>query len=112
MVVYKYKKKGELIMITYEDIIQAQETVVECWGEDGKKIIEAAHSIIPFNDGFKKFLTYCTPCGGNWGGMLLSGIKELFPTVWDAIPNDMGVIACAGICNTLILCGVDTSEGN
>ena len=99
-------------MITYKDITCAQEAVVEYWGEDGKKVIEAAYHVTPFNNTFKEFLTHCTACGGNWGGMLLSGIRELYPTVWEVIPDDMGIMAWAGICNTLILCGVDTSEGN
>lgn len=55
---------------------------------------------------FRYFLTYCTACGGNWGGMLLTGIKRLFPTVWDAIPNEMGIFAFEGICNVMVLCGI------
>ena len=51
-------------------------------------------------------------CGGDWGAMLLTGIKRLFPQVWDAIPNEMGVYAFIVLLNVLILRGVDTSENN
>ena len=27
----------------------------------------------------KEFLQQCTACGGNWGAMLLTGIKKVFP---------------------------------
>jgi hypothetical protein len=96
-------------MITYEMIINAQETVVDYWGEDGKKVIEECARVTPFNGDVKTFLDHCTCNGGNWGGMFLSGIKKLYPNVWEAVPDDMGVFAWNGICNTLILCGVDTS---
>ena len=95
-------------MITYEMIVDAQNTVVEVWGEDGKKVVAECAKIKPFNNKIQEFLEYCTCCGGNWGGMLLTGIKKLYPDVWAAIPDNMGTLAWAGICNTLILCGVDT----
>ena len=94
-------------MINYETIITAQEAVVKYWGEDGKKVVEAAFRAEPFNKPFSKFLNHCTACGGNWGGMLLSGLRELYPKVWEVIPEDMGCFAWDGICSTLILCGVD-----
>lgn len=59
---------------------------------------------------FKDFLDLCTACGGNWGGMLLSGVRRLYPDVWDAIPEDMGVHVWGTICSLLIILGVDTSE--
>lgn len=97
-------------MISYDYIIEAQKFLVENWGEAGKRVIEETHSITPFNDSFKAFLPYCTACGGNWGGMLLSGIKKLYPKVFIAIPDNMGVHAWQAIIYTLILCGIDTSE--
>lgn len=97
-------------MITYEMIIDAQKNLVEYWGEDGKKVIEECVKVTPFNGSSKIFLNNCTCCGGDWGGMLLSGIQKLYPSVWEAIPKDMGTFAWGGICNTLILCGVDTSR--
>lgn len=97
-------------MITYEMIKDAQEKIIAGWGEQGIKIVELCATITPFNGNCKAFLEHCTACGGNWGGMLLTGIRELYPKVWDAIPDDMGTQAWGCICSTLILCGVDTSE--
>lgn len=97
-------------MITYEMIQEAQTQIVEEWGEAGKRVIEEAANVVPFNGNSKQFLDHCTACGGNWGGMLLTGIHALYPTVWEAIPDDMGIFAWACICSVLILCGVDTSE--
>lgn len=100
---------------TYDEIKEAQDNLVRWWGEDGKRVIEAIFNM----DGdtinargmtMEEFLQSCTACGGNWGGMLLSGIKRLFPTVWDVIPNDMDVHAWTCICYTLMLCGIDTKN--
>lgn len=97
-------------MITYQMITEAQNDLVTAWGEAGKRVIEVCAKNSPLNMGAAEFLTHCVACGGNWGGMLLTGIRELRPEVWEAIPDDMGVFAWQGICSTLILCGVDTSE--
>lgn len=100
---------------TYDEIKEAQDNLVRWWGEDGKRVIEAIFNM----DGdtinvrgmtMKEFLQSCTACGGNWGGMLLSGIKHLFPNVWKAIPENMGDYAWPCICYTLMLCGIDTKE--
>lgn len=97
-------------MITYDDIIEVQNCLVENWGEAGKAVIVACLHETPFNRPLKDFLSSCTACGGNWGGMLLTGIKAFYPKVYEAIPDDMGVFAWSCICNTLILLGVDTSK--
>jgi len=97
-------------MITYEFIKEAQEFLIDCWGDDGKNVIVECSKVTPFNDVFKKFLNHCTCCGGDWGAMLLTGINKLYPNVWEAIPDEMGCMAFACLLHTLILCGVDTSE--
>ena len=56
----------------------------------------------------KEFLDHCTACGGNWGGMLLTGIKTLWPEVWEAIPDDMGMFAWRCLCDTLTMLGVQS----
>jgi len=99
-------------MLNYEDIKKAQNYIVEQWGEDGKNVVTACYYSRKGVMSNKEFLDNCTACGGNWGGMLLTGIKQLFPQVWDAIPNDMGACAFVALLNVLILCGVDTSEEN
>lgn len=82
----------------------------EIWGSAGNAVVEAASRVIPFNGNTKEFLDHCTACGGNWGGMLLTGMQKLFPEVYAVIPDDMGIFAWAGICTTLKLCGVNTAE--
>lgn len=74
---------------------EATDKILLAIAQDGKKEMT-----------FRDFLSHCTACGGNWGGMLLTGIKRLFPTVWDAIPNEMGIFAFEGICNVMVLCGI------
>ena len=36
---------------------------------------------------FKEFLGHCTAQGGNWTKMLMTGIKEVFPEYWEAMPD-------------------------
>ena len=36
---------------------------------------------------FEEFLNNCTACGGNWGAMLLTGIKKVFPEHYDEVSN-------------------------
>jgi hypothetical protein len=55
-----------------------------------------------------QFLDHCTACGSNWGGMLLTGLKELYPEVYDAIPDNMGMLAWRGICDTLTLLNIQS----
>ena len=100
---------------TYDEIKEAQDNLVRWWGEDGKRVIEAIFNYTDDNINWRgtsvnEFFQVCTACGGNWGGMLLSGIKELFPSVWDAIPQNMGTHAWECICYTLMLLGIDTKE--
>ena len=97
-------------MITYDMIIEAQDYLVENWGEDGKRIIEAAFAVNPFQGTTTDFLNYCIACGGDWGQMFLTGIQELYPEVHNVIPKKMGASAFECLCYILILCGVDTSE--
>ena len=97
-------------MITYDNIIEAQNFLVEQWGEDGKQVIAACLRERPFNNTFGVYLTLCTPCGGNWGGMLLSGIEDMWPCVYKAIPEKMGPYAWQCLCYVLALLDVDTSN--
>lgn len=98
-------------MIKYDRIIEAQNDLVKYWGDDGKKVIEMCFEWHTGNMSFKTFLSdYCTACGGNWGGMLLSGVRRLYPDVWDAIPNEMGSYAWVCICAVLTLLGIESEE--
>ena len=97
-------------MINYNDIIDAQEMLVKRWGIRGEQVIAEAVRAERKPLTFKQFLDNCTACGGNWGGMFLTGIYKLWPDVWKAIPDHMGVHAWSCLCSVLVLCGVDTSE--
>lgn len=95
-------------MISGKDYVNAIKVVKENWGDDFlMKACLAEKTTMTFD----QYLNSCTACGGNWGGMLLTGIKSMWPELWDAIPEDMGANAFITICHLLILLGVDTSEG-
>ena len=96
-------------MITKENLSEARFAITMEWGDAGGNVVKACEESKPFGGTFKKFLDNCTACGGNWGGMLLSGIKARFPKVYDAIPDKMGSKAFIMLCYTLQLLGVDTS---
>ena len=87
-----------------------EEFIVEIWGDAGKAVLTAIDAQDKTTMTFKDFLSHCTACGGNWGGMLLTGIRELWPAVYDAIPDDMGFMAWNGLCITLALLGVHEFE--
>lgn len=98
-------------MITGEMIKEARDYIMIEWGNSGNAdAVFAAASKYNFGGGFNEFLTNCVACGGDWGGMLLTGIRELFPDVWNAIPMEMGRNAFFTLAYVLILCGVDTSK--
>ena len=80
-----------------------REFLSSLWGDHVLAVIDQQKSI-PMT--MKEFLNHCTACGGNWGGMLLTGINKLYPDVYDAIPDDMGPFAWSGICTTLSLLSV------
>ena len=86
---------------------ERRDFIAKNWGED---VLEAIDSCEPLNITFGQFLDKCVACGGNWGGMLLTGLRKLRPEIWEAIPENMGLYAWQCICNTLILAGVIMEE--
>lgn len=97
-------------MITYNDLREAQDFIVDKWGGNGEKVIAEAIQSPRFDGNVNAFLDNCVTCGGNWGGMFLSGIKKLYPKVYNLIPEDMGNDSFLCICYLLMLLGVDTSN--
>ena len=85
---------------------ELREYLIEEWGEAGERVLAEVAKVDKVEMSMDEFLDHCYACGGNWGGMLLSGIKEFWPQIWEAIPERMG--HRAWIClNILIkLCGV------
>lgn len=95
-------------MVTTSEYMEALDTVRKAWGDDFvMKVCLTAKNPMSFD----YFLNACTACGGNLGGMLLTGVSRLYPAVWEAIPAHMGAHAFFTICNLLILLGIDVSEG-
>ena len=78
--------------------------VIDDWGE---AVIDAINNVETIPMTFDEFLKKCTCCGGNWGGMLLTGVMELYPSVWDAIPDDMGWRPLTTIRSLLVLLGIE-----
>ena len=82
------------------DKLSARESITHFWGKGVLDAIDRQHAIPLTRD---IFLNHCTACGGDWNAMLLSGIKALYPEVYDAIPDDMGYLAFRLICDTMEL---------
>ena len=87
-----------------------REYIRKVWAEDGIKVLEAIDKQNVKAITSDEFLSHCTACGGNWGGMLLTGIKELYPEVYEAIPDKMGKNAWVCICTILNLLQISFEE--
>lgn len=74
------------------------------WGSNILSVIDQQDTV-PMS--MSNFLSHCIACGGDWGQMLLTGIKKLWPDVYEAIPENMGKFAWYCICTTLKLLGVE-----
>ena len=80
------------------------------WKDDGAKVLAEIDATTTTPMTIKEFLDHCTLCGGNWGGMLLTGIRKLYPAVWEAIPDDMGIYAWNAICTVCTLLDIKCEE--
>ena len=96
-------------MRNYDEIKASMERLETDWGDVGKSIVIMCLDD-PLNMESWEFLQHCTACGGNRGGMFLTGVKDLRPEIWEAIPDDMGVHAWACICSLLTLLNVNFEE--
>jgi len=104
-------------MITADDIRKAEQHLIDEWGaEIGGRVVNEAclvRKVAPFKGGTREFLDHCVCCGGDWGAMFLSGLEEIYPCVYAAIPDCMGATGSEAFINilyVLMLCGVDTSK--
>lgn len=92
----------------YTDIIYYMSLLAKDWGKAGKNVVAECFKAETRPITCEEFLhDYCSACGGNWGGMLLSGVKRLYPDVWKAIPEHMGHNAWSDICATLKLLKIE-----
>lgn len=80
------------------------------WGDANADEVISICENQPLNISKDEFMKHVTMCGGNWCAMMLSGIKELAPDVYDAMPDKLGWSgehAFFAICYTIELLGVD-----
>jgi len=89
-------------------ILDSFDTIRERWGDAvAEEIIKAKCKPMSFNDYLSN---HCIACGGDWGKLLLSGVHELYPEVWNAIPDDMGINCFSTITLLLNCLGVELPE--
>lgn len=98
-------KKYDIIQLRKMPVneLTSDEVIAALWKEAGVNVLEAIErqAIAPMT--MDDFLSHCTACGGDWNGMFLTGIKTLYPEVYEAIPDDMGSFAFRCICEVLEL---------
>ena len=77
--------------MTYEDIKEIYDDIIELWGEEvGGNIIVAIHNAPKVDISFDEFARrYCVACGGNWVAMVYAGLKNICPTVAALIPDNI-----------------------
>lgn len=92
--------------------LEKAEYVLATWGIDGYALLSYIDSTKTNYKkmNFKNFLSYCSPCGGDWGQMVLTGIKRLYPTIYEMIPEDMGIFAFTSLIELLNVLNIDTYE--
>lgn len=98
---------------TGKGVSEAIDSFYKYWTEEEADKVIALCLNNPVNMSMGKFCEYCTACGGNWGGMLLSGIERLRPEVYEAIPNKIAssdIEAFALICNVIYLLRIGDKE--
>ena len=87
------------------------EFIIACWKSQGITILETIdrqHTTPITMDDFLS--NHCYACGGDWGAMLLSGVKSLYPEVYNAIPDNMGMFAWRCICSIVALLNIKDGE--
>ena len=94
-------------MVKNERVEAARRVLIDDWRESGERVAEAAARAKSYNDSFEKFWREdCNSRGGSIEQIMLSGIRALWPEVYAAMPEDLGLFAYARICSVLVLCGV------
>ena len=81
--------------------------IVKEWKDRGKSIVDYIETLDITSKPLDSFWEHCIACGGDWGAMILTGIKELYPEIWDMIPDKMGVFAFSVLCEVLNLLGYE-----
>lgn len=107
---YLVKHGGDIPTKDMSDFTE-EEYIIANWGEAGVRVCEIAATIPKLNCSVSEFTkAHCVMQGGDWGAWFLTGIRAVSKELWDAIPDDMGVLAFFCICDVLRLIGVRTEE--
>ena len=77
--------------MTYEDIKEIYQDIIDLWGEDlGGQIVVAIHTAPHVDITYQDFMrNHCMACGGNWVAMVYYGLKSIAPSVAALIPNEI-----------------------
>lgn len=86
---------------------EASAFIIKEWEDRGKLIVDYIATLNITPKPLNSFWKHCIACGGNWGAMILTGIKELYPEIWDMIPDNMGGVAFSVLCEVLNLLGYE-----
>lgn len=74
-----------------DDKNEVRDLLVNAWGDDvAGKVFAEIDKVHTEPMAVSDYMDKCTACGGDWGNMLLSGVKVLFPDVYNAVPDKLG----------------------
>lgn len=115
---YTVETEEEMLAILTQDIsskeLDSEAFIVNEWKLDGVALVKAVRAMKRLRDitpmSFNEFLKHCYAQGGDWGGMLLSGIKELYPLIWEMIPEELGIYGVAVIFDLLRILEIKPDE--
>ena len=106
------EQKGEKKM-SEEIMNQAKEDIKKKWPKNAEAVLDACNKAEKFQGAGSEFMDQCIACGGNLVGMLISGIRKLWPEVYSALPDSIGDDGFESFyltCRVLLLCGVDLAS--
>lgn len=90
--------------------LSPEETLLALWGLDGYAILKYVESIDLKKYDLETFLTQDCISTSDFGQLILSGLKKVFPTVYRMIPEDMSVFAFVALYELLYILNVRKKE--
>lgn len=106
--------KEDATEIEVNDFISTVKSIKESTGISDEIDMDFNDNVGKVKMSMDDFFRQCTACGGNWGAMLLTGIKNVFPDGYDAVReqynsmdfSDGGVRAFSFLCEWVTAHGV------